>query len=94
MAAGRSGAGAIRYPSPEEVAGAAWTDEDRRLVADRTLTQFVGSAATVTRRLDQLAEATDADELIITTITSLVASKKQAERDAATGQDSKDSIDA
>lgn len=36
---------------------------------DRVDTQFVGSPATVTDRLEQLHEATDADELLITTIT-------------------------
>ncbi|HEY9294095.1 MAG TPA: LLM class flavin-dependent oxidoreductase, partial [Microlunatus sp.] len=65
----RSGVGAIRYPSPEEAARLEWTEVDQELVADRTLTQFVGSPPTVAARLEQLAEATGADELIITTIT-------------------------
>jgi alkanesulfonate monooxygenase SsuD/methylene tetrahydromethanopterin reductase-like flavin-dependent oxidoreductase (luciferase family) len=39
------------------------------LVADRIQTQFVGSPRTVAAKLDQLQEATRADELVITTIT-------------------------
>ena len=65
----RSGEGAIPFPTPEEAAAFPWADEDRALVADRVDTQFVGSPATVARHLHQLREATDADELLITTIT-------------------------
>jgi alkanesulfonate monooxygenase SsuD/methylene tetrahydromethanopterin reductase-like flavin-dependent oxidoreductase (luciferase family) len=65
----RSGAGAIQFPTPGEAREYVWTDEDRRLVADRVDTQFVGSPAQVADQLDQLRDATDADELIITTIT-------------------------
>jgi alkanesulfonate monooxygenase SsuD/methylene tetrahydromethanopterin reductase-like flavin-dependent oxidoreductase (luciferase family) len=38
-------------------------------VADRVDTQFVGSPGQVADRLEQLRDATDADELLITTIT-------------------------
>ena len=65
----RSGAGAIPFPTPEEAAALPWTEEDRELVADRVETQFVGSPATVADGLARLRDATDADELIITTIT-------------------------
>jgi alkanesulfonate monooxygenase SsuD/methylene tetrahydromethanopterin reductase-like flavin-dependent oxidoreductase (luciferase family) len=65
----RRGEGAIAFPSPKEAAAHRWTEEDRSLVADRVDTQFVGSPATVAARLRQLQEATDADELMITTIT-------------------------
>ncbi len=65
----RSGAGAIAYPSPTEAAGFSWTDAERALVADRVQTQFVGSPSTVATRLHELQEATDADELVVTTIT-------------------------
>ena len=65
----RSGAGAIAYPSSAEVRGQPLTAEDLALVADRVETQFVGSPATVTRHLEILQQATDADELLITTIT-------------------------
>ncbi|MCW2522396.1 MAG: Flavin-dependent oxidoreductase, F420-dependent methylene-tetrahydromethanopterin reductase [Frankiales bacterium] len=65
----RSGAGAIEYPTPAQAKRFTWTDEERELVADRLATQFVGSPRTVVARLEQLQEATGADELVITTIT-------------------------
>jgi alkanesulfonate monooxygenase SsuD/methylene tetrahydromethanopterin reductase-like flavin-dependent oxidoreductase (luciferase family) len=65
----RSGEGAIDFPTPEEARAHTWTDEDRALVADRVDTQFVGSPGQVADQLEQLQEATGADELIITTIT-------------------------
>ena len=65
----RTGEGAIEFPTPDEARSYCWTDEDRALVADRTETQFVGSAAQVADQLEQLRDATGADELIITTVT-------------------------
>ncbi|MDQ0597325.1 alkanesulfonate monooxygenase SsuD/methylene tetrahydromethanopterin reductase-like flavin-dependent oxidoreductase (luciferase family) [Streptomyces canus] len=65
----RTAEGAIPFPTPDEARAHAWTDEERELVQDRLDTQFVGSPATVADRLEQLQEATDADELLITTIT-------------------------
>jgi alkanesulfonate monooxygenase SsuD/methylene tetrahydromethanopterin reductase-like flavin-dependent oxidoreductase (luciferase family) len=65
----RTGEGAIPFPTPQEARAHTWTDEDRPLVADRVETQFVGSAGQVADKLEQLQEATGADELIITTIT-------------------------
>jgi luciferase family oxidoreductase group 1 len=65
----RRGEGAMEYPSPQEVARHEWSDEDRVLVADRVDTQFVGSPQTVVAGLNRLRDATDADELVITTIT-------------------------
>ncbi|WP_328535803.1 LLM class flavin-dependent oxidoreductase [Streptomyces sp. NBC_00344] len=65
----RSGEGAIPFPTPEEARAHTWTAEDRALVADRTETQFVGSAGQVADQLETLRDATGADELIITTIT-------------------------
>ncbi|GIE95541.1 LLM class flavin-dependent oxidoreductase [Paractinoplanes rishiriensis] len=65
----RTGAGAIPYPSPAEVAAHEWTDEDRDLVADRVETQFAGSPQTVADRLQTLQRVTGADELLITTMT-------------------------
>jgi alkanesulfonate monooxygenase SsuD/methylene tetrahydromethanopterin reductase-like flavin-dependent oxidoreductase (luciferase family) len=65
----RSGEGAIPFPTPDEARAHAWTAEDRALVADRVDTQFAGSAGQVADQLEQLQEATGADELIITTIT-------------------------
>ena len=65
----RSGLGAIPFPTPAEARRHTWTDAERALVQDRVDTQFVGSPDTVTARLEQLQQATDADELAITTIT-------------------------
>ncbi|GAB7106075.1 LLM class flavin-dependent oxidoreductase [Streptomyces phaeofaciens JCM 4814] len=65
----RTAEGAIAFPTPREARALAWTDEDRALVQDRLDTQFVGSPAQVADRLEQLQEATGADELLITTIT-------------------------
>ncbi|MEV7075691.1 LLM class flavin-dependent oxidoreductase [Streptomyces sp. NPDC093990] len=65
----RTAEGAIEFPTPEEARAHAWTDEDRALVQDRLDTQFVGSPGRVADQLEQLQEATGADELLITTIT-------------------------
>jgi len=65
----RTGAGAIQFPTPDEARDIPWTDEDRDLVTDRVDTQFAGSPKQVADQLEQLQEATGADELIITTIT-------------------------
>ena len=65
----RSGEGAIAFPTPQQAREYSWTDADRALVADRVDTQFVGSPQQVADQLEQLQEATGADELIITTIT-------------------------
>ena len=65
----RSAEGAIEFPTPDEARRHQWTDEDRELVADRVDTQFVGSPQQVAGQLEQLREATGADELIVTTIT-------------------------
>ena len=65
----RTGEGAIPFPTPDEARRHTWTDADRELVADRVETQFVGSASQVADQLERLRDATEADELIITTIT-------------------------
>lgn len=65
----RTGAGAIEFPTPAEARLHNWSEEDRALVADRIDTQFVGSPAQVASQLEQLRDATGADELIVTTIT-------------------------
>ncbi len=65
----RTGSGAIQFPTPEEARAHQWTEQDRTLVEDRLETQFVGAPKTVADQLTQLRDATDADELIITTIT-------------------------
>jgi luciferase family oxidoreductase group 1 len=65
----RSGEGAIPFPTPAEARQHSWSEADRQLVADRVETQFVGSPGEVADQLEQLRDATDADELIVTTIT-------------------------
>ncbi|MCW2829733.1 MAG: luciferase family oxidoreductase, group 1 [Aeromicrobium sp.] len=65
----RQGQGAIPFPSPREAAALEWTDAERELVSDRVRTQFVGSPATVADQLEQLRDATGAQEISITTIT-------------------------
>ncbi len=63
----RSGEGAI--PTPEQASTYVWSAEDRALVEDRVERQFVGTPGQVADQLEQLREATGADELIVTTIT-------------------------
>ncbi|WP_406864794.1 LLM class flavin-dependent oxidoreductase [Streptomyces sp. HUAS MG47] len=65
----RTAEGAIPFPTPDEARAHAWTEADRALVADRVDTQFVGSPGRVADQLEQLQEATGADELIVTTLT-------------------------
>ncbi len=65
----RTAEGAIQFPTPEEARRYPWTDADRALVADRVDTQFTGTATQVADQLERLRDATEADELIITTIT-------------------------
>jgi alkanesulfonate monooxygenase SsuD/methylene tetrahydromethanopterin reductase-like flavin-dependent oxidoreductase (luciferase family) len=65
----RTGEGAIQFPTPAQARAHVWTDADRAMVADRVDTQFTGSPAHVADQLEQLRDATEADELIITTIT-------------------------
>ncbi|MDJ0413343.1 LLM class flavin-dependent oxidoreductase [Rhodococcus opacus] len=63
----RSGHGAIPYPDPAHTAPLGETE--RAAVEDRLITQFVGAPATVADRLDSLRRLTDADELVITSVT-------------------------
>ncbi|MGV9384459.1 LLM class flavin-dependent oxidoreductase [Nonomuraea sp. NPDC003707] len=65
----RTGQGAMPYPTPEEADAHVWSEEDRKLVADRLDTQFVGDAEAVADGLRVLQRVTGADELLITTIT-------------------------
>jgi alkanesulfonate monooxygenase SsuD/methylene tetrahydromethanopterin reductase-like flavin-dependent oxidoreductase (luciferase family) len=65
----RTAEGAIQFPTPEQARRHVWSDADRELVADRIGTQFVGTAGQVADQLERLRDATEADELIITTIT-------------------------
>ncbi|MFF7813331.1 LLM class flavin-dependent oxidoreductase [Streptomyces roseolus] len=65
----RTAEGAIPFPTPAQARAHSWTAADRALVADRVDTQFVGSPGRVADQLEQLQEATGADELVITTVT-------------------------
>jgi alkanesulfonate monooxygenase SsuD/methylene tetrahydromethanopterin reductase-like flavin-dependent oxidoreductase (luciferase family) len=65
----RTAEGAIPFPTPAEAREHVWSDADRHLVADRVETQFVGSPGQVADQLEQLRDATRADELIVTTVT-------------------------
>jgi alkanesulfonate monooxygenase SsuD/methylene tetrahydromethanopterin reductase-like flavin-dependent oxidoreductase (luciferase family) len=65
----RTAEGAIQFPTPDQARRHQWTDADRALVADRVDTQFVGTPRQVADQLERLRDATEADELIITTIT-------------------------
>ncbi|MEU9135080.1 MsnO8 family LLM class oxidoreductase [Streptomyces sp. NPDC048404] len=65
----RTAEGAIEFPTPDEARAHVWSDADRALVQDRLDTQFIGSPRRVADQLEQLQEATGADELLITTIT-------------------------
>jgi len=65
----RAEGGAIPYPSEAEVAARPLTDEERELVADRLDTHFVGTPQAVIERLETLRRVTEADELLVTTIT-------------------------
>ena len=65
----RTAEGAIEFPTAEEARRYPWTDADRALVADRVDTQFAGTPRQVADQLERLRDATEADELIITTIT-------------------------
>ncbi|MFG2771114.1 LLM class flavin-dependent oxidoreductase [Streptomyces sp. NPDC048350] len=76
----RTGEGAIPFPTPDEALDHAWTEEDLTLVADRVDTQFIGSPGRVADQLEQLQEATGADELIITTITHAHADRVRSYR--------------
>jgi luciferase family oxidoreductase group 1 len=70
--------GVIEYPTPDEAAAFHWDDDGRQLVADRVSTQFVGDPETVADQLEILRKATDADELVVTTITHDHADRVQS----------------
>ncbi|SNS35587.1 LLM class flavin-dependent oxidoreductase [Actinacidiphila glaucinigra] len=76
----RTAEGAIEYPTPRQARSHPWTEADRALVADRVETRFVGSPQRVADRLEQLQEATGADELIVTTITHGHADRVRSHR--------------
>ena len=56
------------YPTPEEAAEHRFTPAEREMVKAWTASHVIGSPTTVTARLEELVAATDADELIVTTM--------------------------
>jgi alkanesulfonate monooxygenase SsuD/methylene tetrahydromethanopterin reductase-like flavin-dependent oxidoreductase (luciferase family) len=63
----RAGEGAIPYPHPDDCAPL--TDEQLAVVTDRLETQFVGDPDEVADRLAALQRVTEADELVVTSVT-------------------------
>jgi len=55
-------------PSPEEAAAYPYTSLDREIIASRQASTIIGSPETFRRRLTDLLAATDADELMMTTM--------------------------
>jgi luciferase family oxidoreductase group 1 len=62
---GRPGA----VPSPEEAAAHPYSDVERAFIDDRQATQIIGAPGTVRAGVASLLEASEADELMITTMT-------------------------
>jgi luciferase family oxidoreductase group 1 len=62
-------------PTPEEAAAYGYTDVERRFVDDRLRTMILGGPETVRRGLEELGEATAAEEMMITTTTFDVADR-------------------
>jgi luciferase family oxidoreductase group 1 len=54
-------------PSPEEAAAYPYTELDRDIIGSRQSSHIIGSPETVRRGLEELLQATGADELMITT---------------------------
>jgi alkanesulfonate monooxygenase SsuD/methylene tetrahydromethanopterin reductase-like flavin-dependent oxidoreductase (luciferase family) len=63
----RAGDGAVPYPDPGSCPPL--TADQIALVEDRTATQFVGDPDEVAHRLDALQRLTNADELVVTSVT-------------------------
>jgi alkanesulfonate monooxygenase SsuD/methylene tetrahydromethanopterin reductase-like flavin-dependent oxidoreductase (luciferase family) len=63
----RTGVGAVPYPGPDDCPPL--SDEQLPVVKDRLETQFVGDPDEVAERLSALQRLTDADELVVTSVT-------------------------
>lgn len=61
----RSGARPGRIPTLAEAEAHDWTDAERAFVAERNGQQAIGDLAAVTARLQALADATEANEIIV-----------------------------
>src|SRR5207244_897863 len=55
-------------PSPEEAAAHPYNELERAFIEDRLATQIIGAPETVQRGIADLVDATQADELMITTM--------------------------
>ena len=55
-------------PSPDEAAAHPYNELERAFIDDRLATQIIGAPETVQRGIAELVEATQADELMITTM--------------------------
>ena len=64
-----------RYPTPEEAAEYNFTPFEREIVKGWQTNHIVGSPESVLRQLDELVERTDADELMLTTMTHAPAAR-------------------
>lgn len=63
----RAEGGAVPYPDPDHFEPLG--PEQAEVVRDRTATQFVGDPDEVAHRLEALQRVTDADELVVTSVT-------------------------
>jgi len=63
----RADGGAAPYPDPDAIEPL--SPEQAEVVKDRTATQFVGEPDEVAHRLEALQRLTDADELVVTSVT-------------------------
>jgi alkanesulfonate monooxygenase SsuD/methylene tetrahydromethanopterin reductase-like flavin-dependent oxidoreductase (luciferase family) len=63
----RAGDGAVPYPDPDTVDPL--TDDQLEIVKDRVATQFVGDPDEVADKLEALQRVTEADELVVTSVT-------------------------
>jgi luciferase family oxidoreductase group 1 len=67
-----------RYPTPEEAAEYNFTPFEREVLKGWQQSHIVGSPATVLAQLDDLVGRTDADELMITTMTHAPAARRRS----------------
>ncbi|BBY27771.1 LLM class flavin-dependent oxidoreductase [Mycolicibacterium sediminis] len=74
----RAEGGAVPYPDPDSFEPL--SPEQAEAVRDRTATQFVGDPDEVAHRLDALRRVTDADELVITSVTHDHADRLRSHR--------------
>ena len=78
MAVRRATGQFLPIASPEEAAAYPFTPQERRYVEDFRAKVFVGSAATVRARLEELAADVGADELMVTTIVHDHAARRRS----------------